>query len=48
MLCNSADLSGQVFPTPVAKVWEENISREFEAQAKVSVTPSHRTHCRTS
>jgi hypothetical protein len=38
LLIHSADLSGQVFPTPVAKVWEENISREFEAQAKKEKT----------
>lgn len=33
VLVHSADLSGQVFPTAVAKVWEERIAREFETQA---------------
>lgn len=31
-VCRS-DLSGQVFPTPVARQWEERISQEFNKQA---------------
>lgn len=33
LLIHSADLSAQCFPTAVAKVWEERITREFENQA---------------
>eukprot|EP00462_Mataza_sp_D1_P014194 CAMPEP_0175150198 /NCGR_PEP_ID=MMETSP0087-20121206/17727_1 /TAXON_ID=136419 /ORGANISM="Unknown Unknown, Strain D1" /LENGTH=662 /DNA_ID=CAMNT_0016436097 /DNA_START=44 /DNA_END=2032 /DNA_ORIENTATION=+ len=32
-LIHTADLSGQVYPWTVATVWEERISKEFEAQA---------------
>lgn len=35
VLIHSADLSGQVFPTVIAKDWEERIAREFSAQAEV-------------
>jgi len=31
---HSADLSGQVFPNAVARVWEERITREFDAQCE--------------
>lgn len=33
LLIHSADLSAQCFPTTVARVWEERITREFEHQA---------------
>lgn len=33
MLIHTADLSAQVLPLPVARVWEDRISREFSAQA---------------
>jgi len=33
LLVHSADLSAQCFPTPIASVWEERITREFEHQA---------------
>ncbi len=33
-ITHAADLSGQVFPISVAKVWEERISQEFGAQAE--------------
>jgi hypothetical protein len=38
-LIHSADLSGQVYPTPIARVWEDRITQEFinqaESEAKV-------------
>jgi len=34
VLIHSADLSGQVFPNTIARVWEERISKEFDEQAK--------------
>lgn len=33
LLIHSSDLSAQCFPTSVASVWEERITREFENQA---------------
>lgn len=33
IIIHSADLSGQVFPTHIARQWEERISREFQDQA---------------
>ncbi len=33
VLIHSSDLSGQVFPTSIATMWEERISKEFELQA---------------
>jgi hypothetical protein len=33
-MVHSADLSAQTLPTAVAKIWEERISLEFDAQAK--------------
>lgn len=37
MMVHSSDLSGQVFPTPIACKWEEKISEEFLAQAEKEV-----------
>ena len=33
LVIHAADLSGQVFPLPVARAWEERITQEFQNQA---------------